>query len=504
MKSEQKRIGRFIADLRKRRGMTQVELAQALHTSQSAVARMERGDQNMSVDLLSKVSQVLARDVLRMPKEGVVNFQVTGGKKLSGTIKVNVSKNAAMGLLAASLLNKGKTTLKNMPRIEEVFRIIEVLESIGVKVEWDGNDVVIKPSKKLRLDKIDVEAGKKTRTIIMFLGPLMHLVDRFRLPYAGGCKLGTRTVRPHLFALEEMGLEVETKEDYYDVSVKKPTPASVVLYEAGDTVTENVLMAAAKMDGVTTIKYASANYMVQEVCFFLERLGVQIDGIGTTTLVVHGVSEICQDVVYEPSEDPIEAMSFLTAAIVTKSAITIQRCAIDFLELELLKLEKMGFRYKILREYKADNGRTRLVDIKTFPSHLTALKEKIAPQPYPGINIDNLPFFVAIASVAEGRTLVHDWVYENRAIYYTELNKIGGKVTLADVHRVYVDGPVQFHSAEVMCPDALRPALIILIGMLAAPGVSVLRNVYTINRGYESIAERLNMLGAKVEVMTEL
>jgi len=431
-----------------------------------------------------------------------VNFQIEGGRKLSGTIRTNTSKNSAVFLLCASLLNKGKTTFRNMPRIEEVSRIVEVLESIGVKAKWkNGNDLLIIPPKKLALHKLNKESAVKTRSILMFMGPLVHLFPRFELPHPGGCKLGRRTVRPHLFALEKLGVSIKTVHGIYKIVAKNLKPAEIVLYESGDTVTGNALMAAAKIKGVTVIKFASANYQVQDLCRYLETLGVQIEGIGTTTLTVHGIPDIASPVEYFPSEDPIEAMLFLSLAATTNSPLTILRAPIDFLELELLKLEKMGFKYKILKRYKGKNGFVNLVDIKTFPSKLIALEEKIHPQPYPGLNIDNLPFFVPIATRAKGTTFIHDWVYEERAIYYTELKKLGANVILADSHRVYIEGPTELRAAEVICPPALRPAVIILIAMLRANGTSILRNVYSINRGYEDLAKRLNKLGARIRVI---
>jgi UDP-N-acetylglucosamine 1-carboxyvinyltransferase len=194
-------------------------------------------------------------------------------------------------------------------------------------------------------------------------------------------------------------------------------------------------------------------------------------------------------------------MFFIAVSAVTKSKIEIQRCPIDFLEIELLKLKKMGFKYEILKKYKALNGRTNLVDIMTFPSKLKALEEKIESRPYPALNIDNLPFFAIIATQAKGQTLIHDWVFENRAIYYKELDKLGADTILADPHRFYVNGITELKPAEIICPPALRPAAIILIGMLAAKGKSVLRNVYSINRGYEDIAKRLNSLGAEIKIL---
>ena len=141
------------------------------------------------------------------------------------------------------------------------------------------------------------------------------------------------------------------------------------------------------------------------------------------------------------------------------------------------------------------------MDIEIFPSKLKALDDKIHPAPYPGINIDNLPFFVPIALSARGQTLIHDWVYENRAIYFTELNRLGANISLADPHRVYVSGAAKLKSAQIVCPPALRPAMVILIGMLGAEGTSILRNVYMINRGYEEIAERLNSIGANITII---
>jgi UDP-N-acetylglucosamine 1-carboxyvinyltransferase len=238
----------------------------------------------------------------------------------------------------------------------------------------------------------------------------------------------------------------------------------------------------------------------------LQRLGVEIEGIGTQFLRIKGVGQIKKNVTFAPSEDPIEAMFFISAAVTTNSKITIERVPHKWIALELLKLKKMGVSYKLSEPYKALNGKTDLADL-TIQKHdgaLRALNEKLHPNLYPGLNPDNLPYFVPIASVARGRTLIHDWMYENRAIYYTEMTKVGAEVELADPHRIYIIGPTRFKAADVVCPPALRPASLLLIGMLAANGTSMLRNVYTINRGYEDLAERLNSIGAQITVLHEL
>lgn len=507
MDTTNEKIGQLIAQIRQERGLTQAEFAKRLATSQSAVNRMEHGKQNLSLETLGRISDVLNKQLISL-NGGAVNLRIEGGKELSGEITLKTSKNAAVALLCASLLNYGVTRFTSFPRIEEVYRIIEVLESIGVSAKWvNGNDLEIRRPEKLKLGKINASAARKTRSVLMMMGSLIHDYDFFKIPYAGGCKLGARTVAPHLYALEEFGVDiVAATGGQYEVTVNKKPAGRVTLYEAGDTVTENALLAAARTPEETIIEFGTSNYMVQDLCYFLQKLGVKIEGIGSTSLRVKGVPFIKKNITYAPAEDPIEAMFFTAAAVTTNSQITIRRVPIAFMTLELLKLKKMGLTYETSERYLAENEHTELVDLTIYKhdGSLQALTEKIHSNPYPGLNADNLPYFVPIAGVAHGRTLIHDWMYENRAIYYTEMTKVGMQVELADPHRLYVEGPTHFRAADVVCPPALRPASLLLIGMLAADGVSTLRNIYTIQRGYEDLAERLNSLGASITVLHEL
>jgi UDP-N-acetylglucosamine 1-carboxyvinyltransferase len=502
------RIGKLIRDARQHRGWTQTQLAEALGTSQSAVNRIERGHQNISLEMIARIGEALDSEIVSLGYAGPMHLRVVGGRRLSGGIDVKTSKNACVALLCASLLNSGRTTLRRVARIEEVYRILEVLGSIGVRTRWinGGGDLEIVPPAELDLDAMDMVAARRTRSVIMFLGPLLHRMDRFRIPYAGGCDLGTRTVQPHMTALRHFGLHITATDGVYHAHVDRDiSPARpIVLTERGDTVTENALLAAARHDGVTVIRNASSNYMVQDLCFFLEQLGVKVEGVGTTTLTVHGVPRIDCDVDYAPSEDPVEAMSLLAAAVVTESELTIRRVPIEFMEIELAVLDEMGLDTERGMEYAADNGRTRLVDLTVRPSKLCAPSDKIHPMPFPGLNIDNVPFFAAIAATAQGSTLIHDWVYDNRAIYLTDLNRLGAGVKLLDPHRLLVEGPTRWRAAEMMCPPALRPAVVVLLAMMAAEGTSVLRNVYVINRGYEDLAERLNSVGAQIEIFRDI
>ena len=435
---------------------------------------------------------------MRMPKSEEVSFEIEGGVPVKGEVVTNRSKNGAVALLAASLLTSGKTTLTNVPDIEEVKRLLEVLESLGVGIEKRDHEVTLTPPKTLTLDAINREAATRTRSILMFIGPLLHHFASFSLPQSGGCTLGLRSVRPHLYALERFGVSIESLTDSFKITHNGLTRADVVLYESSDTATINALFAAARIEGESVIKYASANYQVQEVCGYLRALGVGVEGIGTTTLRITGKKQITKDVTYSVAEDPTDAMFFIALSVAAHSALTIRRVPIEFLEVELSVLCKMGLQYTLTDAGVSENGITKLADLALSPSTLTAFPEKIHARPYPGLNIDNLPFFAVIGTVANGTTLIHDWVYEKRAIYYTELDKLGAETLLLDPHRIQITGPRRLKGAELVAPPALRPATILLIAMLAAKGRSKLKNVYSINRGYEDLVSRLTKLGARI------
>src|SRR3989344_405303 len=357
--TSQQRIGYLLKTLRERKGLKQEEFAKRLGTSQSAVARMEAGKQNFTAKEIEKISAALESKIIAIDES--IDFKIEGGRKLRGTINTNFSKNGSLGLICASLLNKSKTTLHGIPKIEEVFRLVEVLKSLGVQVVWiSGQTLEITPPKKLLLKNINNKSAGRIRSILMLIGPLIHREKMFFIPNAGGCKMGNRTIEAHRHGLEDLGVKVKTHEEAYEISASKLKPADIVMYEASDTAAENLLMAAALIPGRTKIEFAPPNYQVQEICFFLEKCGVKIEGIGTTTLVIHGVRQINKLIEYTNSEDPIEAMMFLSAAITTNSNLTVKRCPIDFLKLELLKLEKMGLKYKKSKEYFSKNGRTKL------------------------------------------------------------------------------------------------------------------------------------------------
>ena len=427
------------------------------------------------------------------------SFVIEGGRKLHGSIETGRAKNSAVALLCASVMVKGEVTLSHMPRIQEVERMLEILSSIGVGVRWKDDHILqLNTAGPLSLSTIHEEACKEIRSSLLFLGALAHRETSYKLYKSGGCALGKRTVRPHLYALQKFGVAVKSMNNYYAVKNTPKTPGRVVMYESGDTPTENAIMAAVFTPGVTTISFASANYMVQDLCYFLRTAGAKIEGIGTTTLTITGVSALKKRVSYVIMPDPIEAMTCIALGITTHSTLTIENCPIDFLELELEKLRVCGQKFVLKNERLSESKHFRIVDIVLEPSTLSALPDKLYGRPYPGLNIDHVPLFVPILTQAKGRSLVHGWVYEARAVYYLELVKLGARVTLLDPHRVFVEGPSAMTGADISCPPAIRPAMAILIAMIAAKGTSVLRDIYMIERAHEHLVERLQRIGVSI------
>jgi UDP-N-acetylglucosamine 1-carboxyvinyltransferase len=430
----------------------------------------------------------------------MAKFIINGGKTLQGEIKTNSAKNSAVAILCATIMIPGKTTLIDVPDIEEVKRIIEILTSIGLEIKWlRQHELEINNSGQLKLNNLNHDSFTKTRSALLLMGALSACLSNYSLPKPGGCKLGKRTVNPYLIAFEHLGIKVQETDTEYLIDTKQKKAAKFTMYESGDTATENTIMAAVLLTGTTEINFASSNYMVQDLCYFLQQAGAKIQGIGSKKLIITGVKNLQPVKNYPIMPDPIEAMAFISIAITTKSNFKITNCPIEFLSLELEKLRIMGQKFKLGKIYKSKNGHFDLVDLEIIPSKLTALPDKIHPQPYPGLNIDNLPIFIPILTQAEGQTLVHDWVYEDRLIYAIELKRMGADITLFDPHRILITGPTELKPAEIICPPALRPSINLLICMLAAKGKSILRNSYAIERGYENIAERLKTnLGADI------
>mgnify|MGYP001567477561 CR=1 FL=1 len=241
----------------------------------------------------------------------MANYKIHGGKKLRGVAETKTAKNSAISLMCASLLTTEPITLKEVPKIQDVIKLENVLKSIGVKIKREGRNMTLTAPKKLTLSEIDFENATKLRAILFLIGCLAHRYKNFKIPRAGGCKLGKRTITPHLFGFERFGLKIIAHMNHYEIKRnKKLTGKKIVMYESGDTSTENMILGAVLASGRTIIKFASANYMVQDLCHMLKSMGAKISNIGSTTLIIDGVKKL-HGTSYYIMPDPIESMFWL-------------------------------------------------------------------------------------------------------------------------------------------------------------------------------------------------
>lgn len=437
-------------------------------------------------------------------------WKVHGGHQLSGTVTTNGSKNSALAIISASLLTFEPILLTNVPRISDVNDMVSILRSMGFQANWvDNNSLSLQRPLILDVDSLDIQAAQRTRAVVLLVAGIVIDHEDFTIPLPGGCNLGDRSLEPHIDALEQLGLRVSHHPTGLQVhrGDEDDSETTITLLESGDTVTENAILTAVALNrGVVQICNASCNYMVQDLCSFLQRMpGVSIEGLGSPELTIcRCETTTLGPITYPLLEDPIESFFFIAAAMVTRSCIRVLRVPVAFIALELRLLRKMGLEVQKGPEYASASGVTILCDLEILADQnpLNAMELKIHPNIYPfGVNVDNLPAFGPIAAVSEGQTLLHDWMYEQRALYFALLKNFGVQVELPDKHRAYVHGPTELRAADCHLPPALRPASMILLVALAAPGVSFLSNVNVISRGYEDLIRRLQLIAARVDVL---
>lgn len=445
-------------------------------------------------------------------QQGTPQWKVQGGHQLSGTVTTNGSKNSTLAILSASLLTCQPIVLTNVPRISDVDDMVSVLQSLGSQISWENNNTLrLQRPSILCVEAMDIQAAERTRAIVLLVAGIAADHASFTLPFPGGCNLGNRSLEPHIDALEQLGLRICLESQGLRVcrsdQDQGESETTVTLVESGDTVTENAILAAVALDrGVVRICNASCNYMVQDLCFFLRKIpGVSIEGIGFSQLtIIHCGSETPRSITYPVLEDPIEAFFFIAAAVVTKSRLRVLRVPVAFIALELRLLDKMGVEMRTGPHYACKSGVATLCDLDVLADghSLSALNLKIHPNIYPfGINVDNLPAFGPIAAVSEGQTLLHDWMYEQRASYFVLLEDFGVRVELLDVHRAHIYGSAELRATSCRLPPALRPASMVLLAALAAPGVSYLSDVGVVSRGYEDLIERLRSLNGRIDTL---
>ncbi|MCD6429571.1 UDP-N-acetylglucosamine 1-carboxyvinyltransferase [bacterium] len=414
-------------------------------------------------------------------------FIIEGGKPLKGEIEVRGAKNATFPLLAAALLTQKECTLENIPLIEDVFRMIEILKSMGAEIDWIGERSLKIKAQNINPSKIDESIVTKLRGSVLLFGPLLARFKKVKLPQPGGCIIGARPIFTHLDAFAQLGVRITRDNSYFILEApEKLQTNQVILNEFSVTGTENILLFLSAYPQKTIIKIADGDYSVQELGKFLQKMGVKIEGLGTHTITIEGKQELI-GAQHKIIFDPIEAGTFILIAAVTKGTVLVKNVEIRFLELALKKMKDFGLPYEI-----KDNDK---ILVKPWPY----LKiDKIQAMPYPGVPTDLLPLFGVLATQTEGLTLLHDPLYEGRLKYLEELNRMGAQIIFADPHRAIVNGPTSLYGIEVNSPD-LRGGASLIAGALIAKGQTIINNIYQIDRGYEKIEERLQKLGADIK-----
>ena len=415
-----------------------------------------------------------------MPK-----FEITGGKKLKGEIEVRGSKNATTPILAATILTEKECILENLPLIEDVFRMIEILESMGSEIKWLGKRKISVKNERLDPAKMDVAKVKKLRSSILFLGSLSARFSEFKLYHPGGCVIGERPLGTHFDAMLQLGVDIRQNKKFYCVNAEKRKPGKVVLQEMSVTGTENAMMLASGMPGRTIIKISACEPHVEDLGRFLVGLGAKIKGLGTHTLEITGTKKL-HGAHHKIIPDANEAATFLVLGVATASPITIKNVREDHLDLVLEKLRGFGADFKIKKN-----------SIQIIPAKKLRAVSKVDTRTYPGVPSDVQAPFGVLATQAAGPTLIHDSLYENRFNYAGELVKMGAKIKTLDPHRILITGPTKLHGKKITSFD-LRAGVSLIIAALLAEGKTEIGEIYQVDRGYEKIEERLQKLGAEI------
>ncbi len=411
-------------------------------------------------------------------------FIIHGGKKLNGAITVKGYKNAATPIIAATLLTDEECIIKNIPRIGDVFRMIEILTSMGVKISWLKSDTLRIKAENINPEKMDFKAVSRLRSSILLLGPLLARCKKFKIPQPGGCVIGARPIDSHFTALEKLGAKITRENGFYSFEAKKLEGKEIILPEFSVTATENLMMAASITSGITTIKIAALEPQVQDLQKFLKKMGAKIKFGNFNTIIIEGAKKL-HGATYTIIPDPIEAGTFIITAVATKSELIIKNVIHDHLDLVFNKLSEMGAKF----EFDGNDVLIKPVGMLT--------SAKIEARIFPGLPTDLQAPFGILATQAHGTSLIHDTLFEGRLGYINELNKMGANAIICDPHRALISGPTQLYGAEITSFD-LRAGATMIIAALVAQGESVISNIEQIDRGYENIEERLRSIGADI------
>jgi UDP-N-acetylglucosamine 1-carboxyvinyltransferase len=419
-------------------------------------------------------------------------FIVEGGRRLEGTIRPGGNKNAALPILAACLLTDDVVILRNLPDIQDVRVMLQILEGLGATVERLEANVYRIQAKGEISCLPDSELSKKIRASILLAGPLLARCGQVAVAKPGGDAIGRRRVDTHLLALEALGAQIEVSAHEYRMQARALKGRRMFLDEASVTATENAVMAAVLSEGETTIYNAAAEPHVQDLCHLLNKMGAQIEGIATNSLRIQGVDALhgCD---FYINSDHIEVGSYIGLAAVTRSELLIEDAVPEHMYSVRHMLEKLGVDIKI----EGNNIRVPREQELRVRYDIGAAVPKIDDGPWPLFPADLLSIMIIIATQAEGTVMIFEKMFESRLFFTDKLIGMGARIILCDPHRAIIVGGGRLYGAEISSPD-IRAGMALLLAALCAKGESTIHNVHQIDRGYERIDERLNALGARI------
>ncbi len=419
-------------------------------------------------------------------------YIIEGNFPLKGKIKASGNKNAALPCIAAALLTDSEVVLKNIPEIEDVRVMFEVLKSLGVDVTRRKHGEYKIKTKNIKSSEILAEHASNIRASILFAGPLLARTGKVLLPPPGGDVIGRRRLDTHFLAFSALGAQIEV-DGMFRLNANKLVGTEIFMDEASVTATENAIMAASLASGKTTIMNAASEPHVQDLCNMLNLMGAKISGIGSNILYIEGVKKL-GGAEFEIGSDFMEVGSYIGLAAVTGGELEIENAGPEHLRMTRIAFGKLGI------HWETDGSTIRIPsgqDLKVSPE-LGGMIPKIDDAPWPGFPADLTSIMTVVATQVDGTVLIHEKLFESRMFFVDKLIGMGAKIILCDPHRAVVSGPSRLRGAELVSPD-VRAGMAMVIAALCAEGKSVIQNVYQIERGYELLAEKLKSLGAKIE-----
>jgi UDP-N-acetylglucosamine 1-carboxyvinyltransferase len=420
-------------------------------------------------------------------------LEITGGAKLSGTVTIDGAKNAALPLIAATILSEHPVTIDNLPPVNDIYTMLKLLENLGATYRYD------KAKRQAVIDATTIhnttaiyDIVRKMRASILTLGPLLARFGVCKVSLPGGCAIGQRPIDLHLKALEMMGAIIEIKEGYVIATAPEGglKGATIVFDKITVTGTENIVMAAALAHGSTRIINAAKEPEVVQLCEILRDAGIEIEGIGSDELVIHGSGGELVDIRHiTVIPDRIEAGTYLCAGAITNSTITLEKVNHAHLVSIILKLQEMGYDFEIEKERITIKPASRIKAVR------------ISTSEYPGFPTDMQAQFMALCLIAEGTSTIEERLFENRFMHVSELNRMGADITLNN-HIATVEGDAKLYGADVMATDLRASSALVLAGLIAE-GKTRVHRIYHLDRGYVELEEKLKKLGAQVERLRE-